>query len=79
VTEVLYPDTRDAAFREALEALTGVKVPKHIRYAPRDEAQYEELMELIGEPPKVPWATTTGVICAAESVVETAVENGNIK
>jgi hypothetical protein len=75
---ILSDITPDQAFREVLGQLLNRTVPERFRYAPADEEQYEDLMEWVGEPDTIFWATTTGVICAAEEIVETAIENGNI-
>lgn len=69
-------------FKEALESLTGKKLPMRV---PRfkasrmsDENQYK-LQEWCVDNAQPPWATGLSMIEAAELIVQGAIENGNIE
>lgn len=69
-------------FKEALESLTGKKLPMRV---PRfkasrmsDENQYK-LQEWCVNNANPPWATGLSMIEAAELIVQGAIENGNIE
>ena len=69
-------------FKEALESLTGKKLPMVV---PRfkasrmsDENQYK-LQEWCVDNARPPWATGLSMIEAAELIVQGAIENGNIE
>jgi hypothetical protein len=68
-------------FKEALESLTGKKLPMRV---PRfkasrmsDKNQYK-LQEWCVDNSQPPWATGLSMIEAAELIVQGAIENGNI-
>lgn len=76
----LYPDIENP-FREALEALVGQEPPAYVvgyslnDIPPTDRLALQDWCSVHGRPA---WVTGIGVIEAAELLVLSAIENGNI-
>ena len=71
----------DDAFRDTLSLLVSMAVPDWMRYAPGDEENHAEIIEWLTHNwhcCEIAWSTYTGMVEAAELVVQRAIENANL-